>query len=94
MTQGTPCIINTQSSSPCVARVSSNGALISSSGLNGPSGQTAMAVETHTYIDESYISSIQEDCHWSRDNGIIELIPIAVVEVASYSSGGTEHIRY
>lgn len=35
--------------------------------------------ESYTYIDENYIRSIQEDCKWVRDNGIIELIPIAVV---------------
>lgn len=33
----------------------------------------------YTYIDESYLSMLQKDCHWNRDNGIIELMPIAVV---------------
>lgn len=33
-----------------------------------------------TYVDEAYIRSLQEDCSWSRDNGVIELIPIAVVQ--------------
>lgn len=36
--------------------------------------------ESYTYIDENYIQSLQEDCRWNRDNGIIELIPIAVVK--------------
>lgn len=33
----------------------------------------------YTYMDESYLSMLQKDHRWNRDNGIIELIPIAVV---------------
>ena len=75
--QGTPCIVSSKVS-PCVAKIATNGAVggKTSSGSKGP------CVESHTYVDEAYITSIQEDCHWSRDNGIIELIPIAVVEIS------------
>lgn len=36
-------------------------------------------VERYTYMDEDYIRSQQEVMLWNRDNGIIELMPIAVV---------------
>jgi hypothetical protein len=63
-----------------ICRVDSRSALLSSrSGSNGPS-RGGGTTEAYTYVDEAYISSLQKDCHWSRDNGIIELIPIAVVE--------------
>jgi hypothetical protein len=35
--------------------------------------------ETYTYMDEEYLRSLQAYMHWNRDNGIIELMPIAVV---------------
>ena len=37
------------------------------------------AVENYTYMDEDFIRSQQENMGWNRDNGIIELMPIAVV---------------
>ena len=33
---------------------------------------------THTYIDETYMKSL-ESLQWNRDWGVVELIPIAVV---------------
>lgn len=33
----------------------------------------------HTYIDEEYLRCMQVHTSWDRDNGIIHLIPIAVV---------------
>lgn len=33
----------------------------------------------YTYIDESMMNSLHNVNGWSRDNGIVELIPIAVV---------------
>lgn len=38
-------------------------------------------VETYTYMDDAYLTMLNSDTKWSRDNGIVELIPIAVVTV-------------
>lgn len=35
--------------------------------------------ERYTYMDEEYLRSLQDHALWNRDNGIIELMPIAVV---------------
>lgn len=35
--------------------------------------------DKYTYMDEDFIRSQQECMMWNRDNGIIELMPIAVV---------------
>jgi hypothetical protein len=37
------------------------------------------ASERYTYMDEDFIRSQQDHMGWNRDNGIIELMPIAVV---------------
>lgn len=34
---------------------------------------------TYTYIDEEYLQCLQKHMNWDRENGIIHLIPIAVV---------------
>ncbi len=33
----------------------------------------------YTYMDEEYLDCLQTNMGWERDNGIIHLIPIAVV---------------
>ena len=33
----------------------------------------------YTYMDEEYLRCLQTHAGWNRDNGIIELMPIAVV---------------
>lgn len=33
----------------------------------------------YTYIDEEYLQCMQTHLNWDRDNGIIHLMPIAVV---------------
>jgi hypothetical protein len=38
-----------------------------------------MHVDKYTYMDEIFMNSQQQHMKWSRDNGIIELMPIAVV---------------
>lgn len=35
--------------------------------------------DAYTYIDEEYRKSLETDCCWNRDNGHIELMPLAVV---------------
>lgn len=35
--------------------------------------------DLYTYIDEGHLRGLQEDTGWSRENGVVELIPIAVV---------------
>ncbi len=37
------------------------------------------AAELYTFIDEVYLQRLQEDMNWDRDNGIIHMMPIAVV---------------
>jgi hypothetical protein len=59
-----------------VAILDQNGALVARGSKIGSLPQQ----EAHTYVDESYLESLRVDCGWNRDNGIIELIPIAVVE--------------
>lgn len=54
-------------------RVDTNGSLLGRD-------HAAQENEIYTYIDETYIRGLQQDCGWCRDNGIIELIPIAVVQ--------------
>ena len=49
----------------------------SSTGSIMPSSE--LQVEKYTYMDEDFIQSQQESMAWNRDNGIIELMPIAVV---------------
>lgn len=34
---------------------------------------------SYTYMDEEYLRCLQTHMGWNRDNGIIELMPIAVV---------------
>jgi hypothetical protein len=36
-------------------------------------------VQKYTFVDESHIDNLQKDCCWDRSNGIVELMPIAVV---------------
>lgn len=33
----------------------------------------------YTYVDENHLRGLQEDTGWSRENGVVELVPIAVV---------------
>lgn len=35
--------------------------------------------DKYTYMDEIFMNSQQQHMMWNRDNGIIELMPIAVV---------------
>lgn len=49
----------------------------SSTGSIMPSSE--VQVDSYTYMDEDFIQSQQESMAWNRDNGIIELMPIAVV---------------
>ena len=37
------------------------------------------SVESYTYMDEEYLRCLQLNMGWNRDNGIIELMPSAVV---------------
>lgn len=37
------------------------------------------ATTSYTYMDEEYLRCLQTHAGWNRDNGIIELMPIAVV---------------
>jgi hypothetical protein len=37
-----------------------------------------------TYVDECYVNNLQNTHEWNRDNGIVELIPIAVISQKSY----------
>lgn len=34
---------------------------------------------SYTYMDEEYLRCLQAHSGWNRDNGIIELMPVAVV---------------
>lgn len=74
--RGTPCTVQAPTTPPGVAVVDQNGALVARGSKIG----SLPAEETHTYVDEPYLESLRGSCGWSRDNGIIELIPIAVVE--------------
>ena len=40
--------------------------------------------QSYTYMDEEYLRCMQAHMGWNRDNGIIDLMPIAVV----YQSNG------
>jgi hypothetical protein len=47
----------------------------SSAGRGVPAGGHAR----YTYIDEEYLRCLQSQMRWDRDNGIVHLMPIAVV---------------
>jgi hypothetical protein len=57
------------------------GSAASSSGaLSFRYGGSSSAVHgRYTYIDEEYLWCLQSQMHWDRDNGIVHLMPIAVV---------------
>lgn len=74
--QGTPCVVQCPPTPDGVAVLDQNGALVA----RGSKVGSLAPQETHTYVDEPYLESLRSSCGWSRDNGIIELIPIAVVE--------------
>lgn len=65
--RGAPCFVASRDGS-AVCRVDNQGQPVGS--CDG---------ERYTYIDEAYLAMLQEDSAWARDNGIIELMPIAVV---------------
>lgn len=67
--QGKPCFV-TSTDCTAVARLDRNANLIE-----------AGVTDRHTYIDEAYTKMLEDDCMWNRDNGIVELMPIAVVVV-------------
>lgn len=46
---------------------------------SGAAMETQGPVDRYTYIDEEYLNCQQTHMSWNRDNGIIELMPIAVV---------------
>jgi hypothetical protein len=54
----------------CVAKVDGVGNVVSGSEAH---------TERYTYMDEIFMNSQQQHMLWSRDNGVIELMPIAVV---------------
>ncbi len=49
-----------------------------SSGSNSGGGGSSSS-SRYTYMDEEYLRCLQSQMHWDRDNGIIHLMPIAVV---------------
>ena len=67
--QGKVCTIN---STDCtaIARLDRNANLI----------ETTVS-DQYTYIDERYTKILEDTCKWNRDNGCIELMPLAVVVV-------------
>jgi len=64
--QGSPCFINSKDDSS-VVRIDSSGNVVSQ--VNAK----------YTYVDETYTRMLMEESMWTRDNGIVELLPIAVV---------------
>lgn len=68
MCQGRPCIV-TAKDNASIVRVDANANVVDS----------PLSPEKYTYIDESFIRMLKEDAQWSPDNGLIELMPIAVV---------------
>jgi hypothetical protein len=40
-------------------------------------------LQKSTYVDECYVTNLQSCHQWNRDNGIVELIPIAVISQVS-----------
>ena len=65
------CSVESRSrSTSAIAKVSSTGDVIV---------EPQQTVEKYTYMDEDFIRALQEHMKWNRDNGIIELMPIAVV---------------
>jgi hypothetical protein len=60
-------MLTTQDSSS-IARINTHGEIYTG----------ARSLERYTCVDESFMSGLQAS-HWKRDNGITELIPIAVV---------------
>jgi hypothetical protein len=49
-------------------------------GCGGASSAFGSSVHgRYTYIDEEYLRCLQAQMHWDRDNGIVHLMPIAVV---------------
>lgn len=61
------------------SRVSSAVATINEYGDYLEDNDKYVALEKYTYMHEEYLQALQQDTRWNRDNGIIELIPIAVV---------------
>jgi hypothetical protein len=60
-------VVNTRDSG-CIARINSHGEMLSN----------ATCTQQYTCVDESFLDSLQLT-QWKRDNGITELIPIAVI---------------
>jgi hypothetical protein len=64
--KGVATFVNTQGSSP-IRFLDNEGNVVFNN------------MQKYTFVDESYIENIQKDCCWNRSNGIVELMPIAVV---------------
>lgn len=56
-----------------------NGSNVFSSSMSSGSQQQGDSAELYTFIDEVYLQRLHEDMQWDRDNGIIHMMPIAVV---------------
>lgn len=50
-----------------------------SAGMGGRGQMLSEGDATYTYMDEEYLRCMQSTLSWERDNGIIHLMPIAVV---------------
>jgi hypothetical protein len=59
------------------------GSAAASSAAGGGGGASSFSGSSvhgrYTYIDEEYLRCLQAQMHWDRDNGIVHLMPIAVV---------------
>ena len=66
---GKPCFV-TSTDCSAIARLDRNANLIE-----------APVTDKYTYIDEAYTKMLEDDCKWNRDNGIVQLMPLAVVAV-------------
>jgi hypothetical protein len=64
--KGVTTFVNTHGSSP-VRFLDADGKCLSNN------------MQKYTFVDECHIENIQKDCSWNRSNGIVELMPIAVV---------------
>ena len=61
-----------------IAKLDRTGTPLSTEAAAAEAAETNKA-ETYTYMDEEYLRVLQTYMRWNRDNGIIELMPIAVV---------------
>jgi hypothetical protein len=74
-----PCIVS-QHLNPAICYIDSSCDEISKSTYNNHKCSKS------TYVDETYVNNLQQYHHWNRDNGIVELIPIAVIRQSSISN--------